>query len=512
MNYVFTKPSVCEQYPAIGGGEAYDADTFAATVSTDHPAGGNVARADADVVVSSIGELDDNVPAGTTMWVESGEYDIGSRQWEFNNDGVTIASDGALLYTDSRVSNQFEINGNDCRIHGLRFRGPEPDSFGTDGYPASEAITITGARTEIDDCQFRGYTHAAVELKVRTSPDLTHIHHSEFCDNNSNHLGYGITVFHGEPLIRACYFDNNRHSVAGDGADDCGWTTLDCIGGEHHKLHAWDMHEDAQSSGDAGTKMVLKRNILLSTHNWYDKSGPSDYGQETVSLRGIPRRGFVVKYNIFANSKPTEPMRDHDNDSFNVMHATTFAEGRVEGTDLNEYGWEDGEIAEGLGPTRETAVTGYDSGGARDGSNDENLGQPPEDSNNMENPTSGKTGTYRVKVHGNGSTQSVYVLIGADGLTPIGNTMESSDSTAGRATLGKVSTISDSFDVTGPVEVFKNVGGDSGIELEVDGTRYPPSAFASEQQREEAPAGELTLGALNLDGATYDVAMEYHRR
>lgn len=520
MNYVFDKPTICSDFPWIGGGADYDPTQY--TVDTDHPCGDRITRDDADVIVSSVDDLDDSVSSGTIIWIEGdARIDLGSRRWEFGADNVTIASDrslngsdGALLYTDDRVSGQFRIDGNGSRVTSLRIRGPEPDSFGSDGYPASEAIAVNGDRVEVDNCAIRGYSHAAIEVGDSTYPDKLHIHHCDLCDNNSKGLGYGVTVFRGHPLIRACYLDNNRHSVAGDGASNCGWTTVDCIGGEHQRLHAWDMHEDPHSSGDAGTRMILERNVLLSTHNWYDTSGPSDYGQETVSIRATPRESFEVRFNAFTNTKPAEPMDDQDNDAFNVFHCDTFAEGNVHGVDSNTFEWQDGDpLPDGIGPSRDPTVTGYTGD---DSSTDENYAPPPDDSDStsdstMSNPTADKSGQYEVTIHGNGSTKSAYVLVGRNGLAEVNSSLESNDRLVGRAIIGYVSTMTDTFTVDGPVDVFERVGGDSGIELEVDGTKYSPSAFdcSSSSSSSDGPDGTIDVGAVDLNNTTYDVSVTY---
>lgn len=479
MSYVFSKPPECDLFPFIGGGGSYDPNGFSG--NTNHPCGDRVTKNDADVVVTQVEDIPSSPSSGTTIWFEgSTTLDLGGRNYEYNSDNVTLASDrgvdgseGALIRSTQRTKRVFELNGDNSRVTSLRLEGPEPESFDDEGYPASEGISVNGAYVEIDNCVIRGFTHAAIEVGKGSYPNWLHIHHCDLVDNHSKDLGYGVTVFHGHPRIRACYFDNNRHSVAGDGAADCGWTTIDCIGGEHHRLHAWDMHGDG--NGNAGKYVDLRNNILLSTHNWYGTSGPSDYGQETLSIRGIPREQCTIKYNAFSNTKPTEPMRDHDNDAFNVQQTTTFSEGKIGGVDSNVYEWSSGSsLPDGIGPTRETSVTGYDGTSGGDSGSDSGS----EDSgSNMSNPTSDKTGSYEVTVHGNGSTQSAYLLVGTNGLAEVNDSLESNDSLVGRAVLGYVSTLSDTFTVSGPVDEFKHVGGDTGLELEVDGQRYSPSAF-----------------------------------
>ena len=316
--YTHPIPDELSTYPSIGGGTDYDPDTVAVD---GRPCGGRVTVEHADWVVDDVttfqrvfgGELGE----GEAVWLR------GDREFDLTGLGlsrgtglrlpnsVTVASDrgidgsdgATLLVTDSKNFAPLFCATDDCRLTGLRFIGPETTYREYDWTREGNAVQIAGDRVEIDDCLFRGWGHAGV--KVGTDVDsgpivasAAHVHHSTFVDNALEQLGYGITVWHGDPCIHHCYLDGNRHSIAGNGAPDCAYHVVDNVFGPHSYLQVIDMHRGDEVAADGGRQagqfLNIRNNLVMRA------TSPTDGNLVTgIYIRGIPAEGGVIRDNRF---------------------------------------------------------------------------------------------------------------------------------------------------------------------------------------------------------------------
>jgi hypothetical protein len=193
-----------------------------------------VARSDASTVVRTTGGLSDalaDATAGDVVFV-AGDATLDTGRTRFDVPaGVTVASNrgrgaGALLTTDEEPDTVFRLAGADARLTGLRLRGPFPDSDVTydDGIPFDNSecrgVSLAGANCEVDNNDVAGFVHSGVFVD-HGGDGGQHVHHNYIHGNNTQGLGYGVSVGRGEnlhPTIEYNYFDENRHSVAASGA------------------------------------------------------------------------------------------------------------------------------------------------------------------------------------------------------------------------------------------------------------------------------------------------------
>ncbi|WP_435156404.1 right-handed parallel beta-helix repeat-containing protein [Haladaptatus sp. DFWS20] len=317
--------------PQIGGGRWYDADSFEGA----RVHGGTVRKTDADYRVSTLSALKEalsRAKAGDVVWIDSdAEIDVTHESMDVPG-GVTVASnrgqgeqDGAKLYqTEGSFAPTFVPQGDGTRFTGIRFRAPDTEYWELEDrgisdiyeYGQNYAIRIFGhADTEIDNCSFRGFCYAGI--RIGDYPDTaegTYVHHCEFVDTPSPSLGYGVTVWSANPLIEYCYFDNNRHAIAGHGGVvNTSYTFRNNLCGPRTRLHVIDMHGGFSFNGQenvmkAGETMIVKNNVVLAT-----KAHVGGYPQDAVTIRSIPQDKAVIANNWFF--QPPPPFSDTTTDS-----------------------------------------------------------------------------------------------------------------------------------------------------------------------------------------------------
>jgi hypothetical protein len=250
---------------------------------------------------------------GAVVWVD-GDIDVGDAEGVELRD-VTLAGGHGLadeptstLRTETKPRPLFEA-GDDVRITGLRLHGDEFEFFDpADRYPdvekpiykvgASTGVEVTGDDVELDNLEAAGWTYAGIVVDRSGRDDVrTHVHHADLVDNPAESLGYGVTASEGRPLVELCYFDNNRHSVAGVGGRHCGYVLRYCVVGDHHSSHAIDMH-GASHDGDgppiAGRRTQIYNNVVKQRRNPY-KGHP----RNAVKFRGRPIERSSVTGNWF---------------------------------------------------------------------------------------------------------------------------------------------------------------------------------------------------------------------
>ena len=200
-------------------------------------------------------------------------------------------SPGALLFTDDEPDAILHLTEDDARITGLRIRGAHPDSYVTyqDGLSYSnsgnDGIKIASSGAEVDNCEIYGHVHAGVY--VESGDGSTHVHHSYIHQNNTQGLGYGVSVgfdSSADPLVEYNYFDANRHSVTSTG-DNYGYTARYNHIGPETVMHPIDIHDPGSE------ETVIENNIVEPlTRTWDDNCCPAvdgfDGTEGVVHIRG----------------------------------------------------------------------------------------------------------------------------------------------------------------------------------------------------------------------------------
>ena len=279
-----------------------------------------VRRADADRVVESRRELLtalDEASRGEVVWVD-GDVDMSGAE-DVTVSGVTLASGYGLtdeptgrLHTDTKPGPMLTAEDG-ARITGLQLHGDEFEYFDpADRFPgveraiyrvgAATAVFVRGDDVEIDNVELAGWTYAGVSVRREGRRDVrTHIHHVDGVDNPTESAGYAVVVRWGRPLIEHCYFDNNRHSVAGSGYDHCAYVLRFCVVGGYHSSHAIDMHGKNHPDADskiAGWKSRVVNNVVKLRESHLDGAP-----QPAVKFRGRPLELSLVARNWFFNDR-----------------------------------------------------------------------------------------------------------------------------------------------------------------------------------------------------------------
>lgn len=297
----------------IGGGADYD---------------GHVTPGDADVVVSTRSELlsaFDRAGRDDVIYVDDdAEIDL-SEQRVTVPAGVTLASGrgrdgspGGLISVDRRTSRMLQVYDDDVRITGLRFRGHRVGYFDpSDGVWANASLAVRAyADCEVDNCEFFGWTHAAIGIGQHGSDPIdsaAHVHHCSFHDNMMSGLGYGVVVYRGDPLIEYSYFDRNRHSIAGGGRAGCSYEACYNIQGSTSLLFGFEMHDPG------GDEIRIHHNTFELVERRDGRRTPA------VAVRGTPETGAWIENNWFYN--PRDPGDDRDADGSPVVQYHNDAEG-----------------------------------------------------------------------------------------------------------------------------------------------------------------------------------------
>ncbi len=243
-------------------------------------------------------------------------------------EGVTLASNrghegsrGAVLYTSNFATRPLICPmGPNVRITGLWLLGPDPKrrldhhrrSFSAEArerhaktwpearspghvyyyrFPTSAAIERFKDALEVDNCEISGWTRG-----VSTATGAGHhIHHCYIHHCQYNGLGYGVTVNTSQALIEYNLFDANRHSIAGTGRAESGYTARHNVELGISLSHCFDMHADPGGSGIAGDWMKMYNNTFRAPIR-------------AIAIRGVPREQADVYHNWFYHAEPGADM------------------------------------------------------------------------------------------------------------------------------------------------------------------------------------------------------------
>lgn len=211
-------------------------------------------EADATTTVSTgqgLFDAIDNASSGDIIWIDSASTCEVTDLPRHKNipSGTTIASNGGRIFQNSAKNTVFYPEDTDnIRITGIRFEGHYIGNL--DPYDSNEiarAFIIQSTNVEIDHCEFYGWTGAGVFVGANSDTPRNqwapHIHHCRFWDNRMSGLGYGIAVYSGDPDIEYCTFNNNRHSIATGGADECAYDVRDSWHGPNTKIDGFEQHD-----------------------------------------------------------------------------------------------------------------------------------------------------------------------------------------------------------------------------------------------------------------------------
>jgi hypothetical protein len=307
--------------------------TYGARPDEQGPIGGGVGYAhvvtDGTYRVKTIDELLDalgKAQAGDVIYIDpAAEMDFTGLVYAEKlvlglSGGVTLASNrgqdgapGALLYSDAfQTAPLLKTLDPDCRVTGLRLRGPDPKTrldhhqraFGTgradaSGYyyalPNSNGIQADHPNLEVDNCELSGWSHAAVYL---TTGSGHHVHHNYIHHNQRNGLGYGVSHGYGDEcvsLIEFNVFDYNRHSIAGTGKPGNAYEASNNVEGGHAISHHFDMH----GGGDRDDGTNIAGDWRRVRHNTFQGAT-----QRAVVIRGVPQEKAQIHHNWFAAPQP----------------------------------------------------------------------------------------------------------------------------------------------------------------------------------------------------------------
>lgn len=309
LGYNYEPPRELSRLDGMGSAPDYDPTAFAD--GAGWPLAGTRPRIeDADSVPVNAAQLGDalsTASAGDLIFIPrwaSINVDTLSETVVTAND-VTLASDrgpdsegGELHIVDTSWAsttprNVFRVEGAGFRLTGLRLTGVHLEHGDWVGYSTDQptcCFEINGDNAEVDNVVGRGWGHSPFRFGTDSVALKPHVHHCDLVDNPQDALGYGTSVGQGDALIQKCYFDNNRHAIAGSGDLECAYTVRECVFGPRGILHQVDVH------ADGGKRFSVHHNAFLFTENRVDGSL-----QEAVKFRDVPSNGAEVIGNVLAH-------------------------------------------------------------------------------------------------------------------------------------------------------------------------------------------------------------------
>ncbi|PSQ37534.1 hypothetical protein BRD08_02445 [Halobacteriales archaeon SW_10_66_29] len=326
--YVNGSPSNVDRYPQPGAtGDGWksgfpwqdDDEGTNTDPPSDEPVGGGagygdiLTESDADVVVSTVSELErelSSATSGDVIFVDGdAELDVTNMHVDMAA-GVTLASDrgrdgssGATLYNTSITEHNIRAYGG--RITGLDVRGAYPGDDTTSDW-GDRGIATYGP-VEIDNCEVRGFSTAAIQCRGHDGGSA-HVHHCFIHNNNGNSRGYGVAVLGnsgrdgGVPRVNHCFFENDRHSVTTDGGPGTGFISEY----NHFSPTTWrwpsDAHQSGENDGYASDVIVIRNCIFEATRERF--GGGSDV--QAHAARGPARESADVYQNWFFHNSDGE--------------------------------------------------------------------------------------------------------------------------------------------------------------------------------------------------------------
>lgn len=295
-------------------------------------------------------ELDQNVSINLTnvapLYIPSGVTIRGDRRG---------ARSGPELHSAHVPGNaMLDVAGSGVRITGLRMRGPTRSL--DRGTQVDKGILAHSKSTSIiDHNDFSDWPVAAIEVTGdgiqdhrNPRPENVRIARNFIHHNRRGGTGYGVvTGANGYASIEGNTFVENRHAIAGDGTESCGyraWFNLvlhDAPDYGHGIQQDFDMHGVGSEGvgGIAGQYIEIARNTFLGAdrENFYLRGTPTYLAEfhhnVTVGLRSfvIKNEGdpdkLIVSNNQFTAPNPTNHLGvgDFDGDGTQDLFLATGA-------------------------------------------------------------------------------------------------------------------------------------------------------------------------------------------
>ncbi|HCG35451.1 MAG TPA: hypothetical protein DER23_03805, partial [Clostridiales bacterium] len=251
----------------LGGGKQYrDAFTTGNYVAT------NADELYAAAAAAGFGDVI-FIPGGTI--IELGNAQSGTLTSLLLKAGVTLASDrgkvnangtvsiGAIIKTSYNTTKEMiTIGGDNVRITGIVVHGADPGRhlahwdrcFASTGpkldysyfykLPVTKGIHCVYNNLEVDNCEFSGFSYAAIYLSGQGGAATTghKIHHNYIHHNQIKALGYGIVHTYAYTTIAYNLFNYNRHSIAGSGVPNSGYVAHNNVEFGESLSTYFDMH------------------------------------------------------------------------------------------------------------------------------------------------------------------------------------------------------------------------------------------------------------------------------
>ncbi|MEN6371892.1 MAG: hypothetical protein ABFD64_07745 [Armatimonadota bacterium] len=221
--------------------------------------------------------------------------------------GITIAGnrgvDGSLgpiiKTTNLECYPLFITMGEDVRLTGIRFQGPDPEIRKEAGAKLlSCCITTTKPGLEVDNCEMWGWSFAAIAL---TNAGTGHkIHHNYIHHCRRQGLGYGVCLGRSQADIIANRFVDNRHDIAGTGREGTSYRACYNISEaiDPPISHAFDMHGNQESRKPGEVVPNFAGDSIEIFNNTFKSKEPRVY----IAIRGEPRYGITIHHNIYENA------------------------------------------------------------------------------------------------------------------------------------------------------------------------------------------------------------------
>lgn len=251
-------------------------------------------RDDADETTDSLGDLFstiDSASSGDVIWLDDGEYQVdGESSRQDIPSGVTVAADGARIYSEDNHDGVFELTNDGARLTGFRLEGSQE----TGSHDTQSFGVFLRADVQLDNCEFSRWMSGGVYTTSDSGQSEPHIHHCMFVDNRTDSMGYGVAVYtDSTPLIEYNYFNDNRHGLASNGADTVGYRARNNLHGPDGMLFQFEQHDPG------GDRMEIE-------HNEFRMEERNDGGvARAYAQRGTPEDVAIIEDNWIYN--PLDP-------------------------------------------------------------------------------------------------------------------------------------------------------------------------------------------------------------
>ena len=278
---------------------------------------GDVVFVQGDAVIDLTGTWGHVIPAGVTLASDRGKN--GSAGAKIIRHRVSPTAEN----TWDQVQ-LFTVGGDNVRITGLRFEGPDSvqdknseDETGIRPKIGIKAVGRTGL--EVDNCELYYWSDSAINLENYDNPSAdAYIHHNYMHHCHARGYGYGVSVYGGYALIEANLFDYTRHAICADGYPDEKYEARynihlghgNAIGGHHFDVHAYPPDDEETVDSIAGYEYKIHHNTFELTE------------LPCIGIRALPKKGVWIDHNIFKTSYDDPPVFQRYAGTFGRMYMT----------------------------------------------------------------------------------------------------------------------------------------------------------------------------------------------